>query len=81
MTGYTQSDMYSVLFYGMKDTDPRPPSTTFPLLLGWAPVSEKSAEVVAPEKMRLPNWSSLVKAGLVPRPDTLMELLYAEERP
>ena len=50
MTAYTQSDMYSVLFYGMKDTDPRPPSTTFPLLLGWASVSEKSAEVVAPEK-------------------------------
>ena len=50
MTGYTQSDMYSVLFYGMKITDPLPFSTTFPLLLGWFSVSEKSAEVVAPEK-------------------------------
>ena len=54
MTGYTQSDMYSVLFYGMKTTDPRPFSSTSPFLLGWAPVSEKSAEVVAPEKMRRP---------------------------
>ena len=52
MTGYTQSDMYSVLFYGMKTTDPLPFSSTSPFLLGWAPVSEKSAEVVAPEKMR-----------------------------
>ena len=33
-----------------KTTDPPPCSSTFPLLLGWASVSEKSAEVVAPEK-------------------------------
>ena len=51
MTGYTQSDMYSVLFYGMKTTDPLPFSSTSTFLLGWASVSEKSAEVVAPEKI------------------------------
>ena len=50
MTGYTQSDMYSVLFYGMKTTDPLRVSNTSTFLLGWASVSEKSAEVVAPEK-------------------------------
>ena len=61
-----------------KTTDPPPCSSTFPLLLGWASVSEKSAEVVAPEKMRAPYWFCLVKAGLVPRPDTLMELLDVE---
>ena len=60
-----------------KTTDALPVSTTSPYLLGWASVSEKSAEVVAPEKMRAP-YRSLVKAGLVPRPDTLMTLLYPE---
>ena len=60
-----------------KTTDPPPVSTTSPLLLGWASVSEKSAEVVAPEKKRRPNSCS-VKAGLVPRPDTLMELLGSQ---
>ena len=69
MTGYTQSDMYSVLFYGRKTTDPSH-SITSPSLLGWSSVSEKSAEVVAPEKMRPAYRPCLVKAGLVPRPDT-----------
>ena len=36
--------------HGTKTTDPRPSSSTSPSLLGWASVSEKSAEVVAPEK-------------------------------
>ena len=35
-----------------KTTDALPISTTSPYLLGWASVSEKSAEVVAPEKKR-----------------------------
>ena len=60
-----------------KTTDPRLASTTSPSLLGWSSVSEKSAEVVAPEKKRAP-CACLVKAGLVPRPDTLMEAPYAE---
>ena len=38
------------LRYGRKTTDPLAISTTSPSLLGWASVSEKSAEVVAPEK-------------------------------
>ena len=33
-----------------KTTDPPSYSTTSPFLLGWSSVSEKSAEVVAPEK-------------------------------
>ena len=33
-----------------KTTDALPDSQTSPYLLGWASVSEKSAEVVAPEK-------------------------------
>ena len=33
-----------------KTTDPPRYSPTSPCLLGWASVSEKSAEVVAPEK-------------------------------
>ena len=60
-----------------KTTDALPVSTTSPHLLGWASVSEKSAEVVAPEKTRKRKFC-LVKAGLVPRPDTLMELPNSE---
>ena len=45
-----------------KTTDALPISTTSPYLLGWASVSEKSAEVVAPEKARS-TWSCLVKAA------------------
>ena len=63
-----------------KTTDALPDSQTSPHLLGWASVSEKSAEVVAPEKMQaLPTCA--VKAGLVPRPDTLMEVLDPQKRP
>ena len=36
--------------HGTKTTDPLLRSITSPSLLGWASVSEKSAEVVAPEK-------------------------------
>ena len=36
--------------HGTKTTDPPAHSSTSPSLLGWASVSEKSAEVVAPEK-------------------------------
>ena len=42
-------DIY-VSFHGAKTTDPLPNSTASPSLLGWAPVSEKSEEVVVPEK-------------------------------
>ena len=42
-------DIY-LSFHGAKTTDPLSSSATFPHLLGWSSVSEKSAEVVAPEK-------------------------------
>ena len=64
-------------FHGTKTTDSLLFSATSPHLLGWSLVSEKSAEVVAPEKKRLLP-ACLVKAGLVPRLDTLMELLREE---
>ena len=43
-------DVSAPCLYGTKTTDPYSYSTTSPSLLGWASVSEKSAEVVAPEK-------------------------------
>ena len=63
-----------------KTTDALLVSTTSPYLLGWASVSEKSAEVVAPEKVRMPcRIETAAKAGLVPKPNTLMELSKKSE--